>query len=131
MLGLCRSLEAVLLRGLHQAPSPNVQQVSLRETTVVEEPIHAKSTPRCAIRGTCDPWVKQVPFLVQLPGLGVLSAMRILAAIGEISRFPSAKHLVGYAGLGASVHQSGETNRGGRITKEGRSDLRGIMVEAA
>ncbi len=80
---------------------------------------------------TCDPWVKQVPFLVQLPGLGVLSAMRILAAIGEIARFPSAKHLVGYAGLGASVHQSGETNRGGRITKEGRSDLRGIMVEAA
>jgi hypothetical protein len=30
---------------------------------------------------TCDPWVKQVPFLVQLPGLGVLSALRILAAI--------------------------------------------------
>jgi Transposase IS116/IS110/IS902 family len=40
-------------------------------------------------------------------------------------------HLVGYAGLGASVHQSGETSRGGRITKEGRSDLRGVMVEAA
>jgi transposase len=80
---------------------------------------------------TCDPWVKQVPFLVQLPGLGVLSAMRLLAAIGEINRFPSAKHLVGYAGLGASVHQSGETNRGGRITKEGRSDLRGVLVEAA
>jgi len=80
---------------------------------------------------TCDPWVKQVPFLVQLPGLGVLSAMRLLAAIGEIRRFPSAKHLVGYAGLGASVHQSGQTNRGGRITKEGRSDLRAVMVEAA
>ena len=80
---------------------------------------------------TCDPWVKQVPFLVQLPGLGVLCAMRLLAAIGEISRFPSAKHLLGYAGLGASVHQSGETNRGGPITKQGRSDLRGIMVEAA
>ena len=57
--------------------------------------------------------------------------MRILAAIGEISRFPSAKHLVGYAGLGASVHQSGETNRGGHFTKQGRRDLRGIMVEAA
>ena len=73
----------------------------------------------------------QVPFLVQLPGLGVLSALRILAAIGEITRFPSAKHLVGYAGLGASVHQSGATDRGGRITKQGRSDLRGVMVEAA
>jgi transposase len=57
--------------------------------------------------------------------------MRVLAAIGDITRFPSAKHLVGYAGLGASVHESGETHRGGHITKEGRSDLRGVMVEAA
>jgi transposase len=37
-----------------------------------------------------DPWIKQVPFLVQLPGLGVLSALRLLAAIGEITRFPEA-----------------------------------------
>jgi transposase len=51
-----------------------------------------------------------VPFLVQLPGLGVLSVMSILAAIGDITRFPSAKKLVGYAGLGASVHDSGETH---------------------
>jgi transposase len=80
---------------------------------------------------TCEPWVKQVPFLIQLPGLGVLSVMSVLAAIGDITRFPSAKHLVGYAGLGASVHDSGQTHRGGHITKEGRSDLRGVMVEAA
>lgn len=80
---------------------------------------------------TCELWVKQVPFLVQLPGLGVLSVMSVLAAIGEITRFPSAKHLVGYAGLGESRHDSGETHRGGHITKEGRSDLRGVMVEAA
>ncbi len=80
---------------------------------------------------TCDPWVKQVPFLIQLPGLGMLSVMSILAAIGDITRFPSAKKLVGYAGLGASVHDSGETHRGGHITKEGRRDVRCVMVEAA
>src|SRR2546430_12021607 len=80
---------------------------------------------------TCEPWVKLVPFLVQLPGLGVLSVMSLLAAIGDITRFPSAKKLVGYAGLGASVHDSGETHQGGHITKEGRRDLRGVMVEAA
>jgi transposase len=104
------------------------QDLSLYQTleTLIQE-----SEAELGRLSTCDPWVKQVPFLVQLPGLGVLSALRILAAIGEITRFPSAKHLVGYAGLGASVHQSGETNRGGRITKEGRSDLRGVMVEAA
>jgi transposase len=67
---------------------------------------------------TCDPWVKQVPFLVQLPGLGVLSVMSILAAIGDITRFPSAKKLVGYAGLGASVHDSGETHQGGILPKK-------------
>ncbi len=80
---------------------------------------------------TCDPWVKQVPFLIQLPGLGVLSVMSLLAAIGEITRFPSAKKLVGYAGLGASVHDSGDTHQGGHITKEGRRDVRCVMVEAA
>ena len=45
---------------------------------------------------TSDAWVEQVPTLVQLPGVGVLTAMFLLAAIGDISRFPSAKQLVGY-----------------------------------
>jgi transposase len=80
---------------------------------------------------TSEQWNKQLPLLLQLPGIGMLSAMTILAAIGEISRFPSAKHLVGYAGLGARIHASGQVQRGGRITKEGRSDLRVVLVEAA
>ncbi len=49
--------------------------------------------------------------------------MFLLAAIGDISRFPSAKQLVGYTGLGARVHDSGQTHRGGGLTKEGRRDL--------
>jgi transposase len=57
--------------------------------------------------------------------------MTILSAIGDISRFPSPKKLVGYAGLGASVHDSGKTHRTGRITKQGRKDLRWALVEAA
>ena len=78
-----------------------------------------------------DPWVQSVPFLLQLPGIGLLTAMTILAAIGDISRFPTAKKLVGYAGLGASIHASGLTHRSGRITKQGRKDLRRVLVEAA
>jgi transposase len=72
-----------------------------------------------------------IPLLVQLPGVGVLTAMTILAAIGDISRFPNAKKLVGYAGLGTSVHDSGMTHAHGRITKAGRKDLRRAMVNAA
>jgi len=69
--------------------------------------------------------------LLQLPGIGLVSGLTILGAIGEISRFPDAKHLVGYAGLGARIHASGLTTRTGRITKAGRRDLRAAMVEAA
>jgi transposase len=69
---------------------------------------------------TTEPWASSYPFLVQLPGFGLVLSMTILSAIGDISRFPSPKKLVGYAGLGASVHDSGKTHRTGRITKQGR-----------
>jgi transposase len=74
---------------------------------------------------------ERLPLLVQLPGISVVAAMTILSAIGDISRFPEAKKLVGYAGLGARIHDSGLTTRTGRITKAGRKDLRAAMVEAA
>ena len=64
-------------------------------------------------------------WLLQLPGISLMNALTILAAIGEIIRFPDAKHLVGYAGLGARVHDSGQTTRRGRITKAGRRELAG------
>jgi transposase len=69
--------------------------------------------------------------LIHLPGLSLINALAILGAIGTIERFPSAKDLVGYAGLGGRLHNSGQTNRAGRITKAGRRDLRTAMVEAA
>jgi transposase len=78
-----------------------------------------------------EPWTTQVPYLVQQTGIGVLTAMILLAAIGDISRFPRAPQLVGYAGLGAAVHASADTHHAGGITKQGRRDLRAAMVEAA
>ncbi len=77
------------------------------------------------------PWDRQTAFLVQLPGIGLLTAMTILGAIGDIARFPSARHLVGYAGLGTYIHDSGQTHHAGGITKQGRRELRTAVVEAA
>jgi transposase len=51
---------------------------------------------------------ERVPLLVQLPGFGLLTALTVLSAIGDIARFSSAEQLVGYAGLGARVHASGQ-----------------------
>jgi transposase len=74
---------------------------------------------------------ERIPLLIQLPGVALLTATTILAAIGDISRFPNAKKLVGYAGLGTRVHDSGMTHSSGRITKAGRKDLRRAMANAA
>ncbi len=74
---------------------------------------------------------ERLPFLLQIPGLSLLGALTILAAIGPIERFPIAKKLVGYAGLGARVHDSGQTRSTGKITKAGRRDLRRVMVDTA
>jgi transposase len=74
---------------------------------------------------------ERVPLLVQLPGIGMIGAMTLLAAIGDITRFASAKELVGYAGLGTRVHDSGHLHQSGRITKAGRKDIRHVVVEAA
>ncbi|MFQ5962308.1 MAG: IS110 family transposase [Candidatus Methylomirabilales bacterium] len=80
---------------------------------------------------TAEPWADQVPFLLQLPGFGLIVTLTILAAIGDISRFSHPKKLVGYSGLGASIHDSGDKRRTGRITKRGRKELRWVLVEAA
>jgi transposase len=74
---------------------------------------------------------EQITRLLQLPGFGVVTAVTVWAAIGDIHRFADAQHLVGYTGFGTRVHDSGMTTRSGRITKAGRRDLRMALIEAA
>ena len=95
------------------------------------QPLIAEVESELARLSTVEPWASQAPFLIQLPGIGLLNAMVLLSAIGDSSRLPTAKQLVGYSGLGVSVHASGQGYRTGRITKQGRRELRWAMVEAA
>jgi len=76
-------------------------------------------------------WGEQATRLLQLPGLGLIATMTVLSAIGDIRRFDSPKSLVGYAGLGAGVHDSGKEHKDKGITKSGRKELRWAMIEAA
>jgi hypothetical protein len=69
--------------------------------------------------------------LLHLAGFGVVTAVTVWAAIGDIRRFAEPRYLVGYAGLGTRVHDSGLTMRSGKITKAGRRDLRTVLIEAA
>lgn len=76
-------------------------------------------------------WGDQAVYLMQIPGVGIIVTMTILSAIGDIQRFESPKKLVGYAGLGAGVHDSGQKHRDKGITKYGRKELRWALVEAS
>lgn len=80
---------------------------------------------------TSEGWGSQAVYLMQIPGVGIIVTMTILSAIGDIRRFESPKKLVGYAGLGAGVHDSGQKHREKGITKFGRKELRWALVEAS
>lgn len=67
-----------------------------------------------------------------IPGVDMVTAATMIAVIGDIARFPSARHLVGYVGLDARVRQSGSAApRTGRISKQGAREARRVLVEAA
>jgi len=78
-----------------------------------------------------NPWAQDMTYLMQLPGVGVITAMTILAAIGEVKRFESAKKLASYSGLTGGVDQSGTHLVQKGVTKEGRRELRWAIVEVA
>jgi transposase len=73
----------------------------------------------------------QVEALTNIHGIGLFSALVIVAELGEVERFHSAKQVGAYAGLTARVHQSGGHCYHGSITRQGSPWLRWILVQAA
>jgi transposase len=79
-------------------------------------------------RARSDPRVK---VLTQLPGVGPFTALVILAEVGEVSRFGSARKLASWAGLTPTVRGSDRVAHYGHISKEGSVWLRWVLCEAA
>ena len=70
--------------------------------------------------------------LMTIPGVDMVVAVGLTAAIGPIGRFKGPDQLVAYFGLNPSVRQSGDGRpQHGRITKQGRTHARTMLVEAA
>ena len=66
-----------------------------------------------------------------IPGIGPVLAAVFVAEIGDIGRFPSARHLCSWAGLTPTHHESDTKVRRGHITKQGSRLVRWAAVEAA
>lgn len=74
----------------------------------------------------------EVKRLLTIPGVDRTVALSLIAAIGDIARFADTRRLVSYLGLDPRVRQSGnQPARHGRISKQGRAQARGMLVEAA
>jgi len=70
--------------------------------------------------------------LITIPGIDAITALTVVAVIGDIHRFRSPAKLVGYFGLDPRVRQSGShAAYHGRITKRGRAHARTALVESA
>jgi transposase len=69
--------------------------------------------------------------LQSLRGIAKISAVSIMAEVGELSRFESARQLMGYSGAVSREHSSGERIRRESISKTGNAHLRRIVIEAA
>jgi len=79
---------------------------------------HAKADPRVKVLRT-------------LPGVGEFTALVMVAEIGDINRFPSARKLAAWAGLTPTVRGSDVKVRHGHISKQGSAWLRWVMNQAA
>jgi transposase len=93
----------------------------------IQVPIDAADT-QLAAAAKADARVK---VLKRLPGVGPLTALTILAEVGDVTRFANARKLAAWAGLTPTVRGSDRTVHHGHISKQGSPWLRWILCEAA
>jgi transposase len=113
------ALEATLLDYVHEVD--HAAERIERLERAIDQAIEA--APDC-IRAVIDG-------LQALRGIARISAATIVAELGQLSRFPRPRQLMGYTGAVPSEHSSGERVHRGAITKTGNAHLRRILVEAA
>jgi transposase len=66
--------------------------------------------------------------LLTIPGIGLLAATALVAFVGDIHRFPSARHFASYLGLTPREFSSALKRRRGRISKRGDVYLRALLM---
>ncbi len=109
-------------------PAANLQiQLMLEQISQLQQHIHRLE----------EEIEKQIPFeasaerLMAVPGLGKVGAWTILAEIGDINRFPSAKQFTSYCRLVPGAKDSGGSHRHTSGNKDGNRYLRAAFGQAA
>jgi transposase len=138
MRGQLRSVGLRLARGTPTTFAPRVQALALPGPLAGQlAPLLALLTPLQAAIAAADQqlirWAGQDPIattLQRVPGIGPLTALAFVAALDDITRFPTAREVPAYLGLVPRERSSGEVVRRGGISKAGNTELRWLLVEA-
>lgn len=102
----------------------------LRAVEGVEERLHTLER-EMAEQAAGDDYREAVGLLRCFRGIDTVTALTVLAELGDITRFVSAPQLMAYLGLTPSEHSSGARQRRGPITKTGNAHVRRLLVESA
>ncbi len=116
--------------GMVRLPADEQLQVDshLRVLMLVEQEIEQVDRS-LAQEHLTDPRLRR---LLSLPGIGLISALGLLAVVGDVTRFARPNRLVGYLGLDPRVRQSGDRPAyTGHISRQGQAHARALLVEAA
>ena len=111
--------EATLLDYLHEVE--HMADRIMRLETAIDQAVEQVPTPMRAVIGG----------LQALRGIALISAVTIVTERGKLSRFPTARELMGYSGMVPREHTTGSRVRRGGITKTGNAHLRRVVGEAA
>jgi transposase len=104
------------------------------QVTVALEMIDALDSQSAPITRELRLYARRQPgcrALMRHYGIGELTAVTILAELGDARRFSSSRHAVRYAGLDITVHQSDQRRAAGHLSRQGPPALRWALFEAA
>ncbi len=126
--GLLTAENRAWLEGL---PLPESAQQQVAVALVMIDALDAQSAP---ITRELRLYARRQPgcrALMRHYGIGELTAVTILAELGDARRFSSSRHAVRYAGLDITVHQSDQRRAAGHLSRQGPPALRWALFEAA
>lgn len=103
-----------------------------RMLAFIEEELERVEQLAAALVAADEALKEQYKLLRTIPGIGRVTAIALLAEIGDIARFESARQLVAYFGLSPKQHTSGSSVNGQtKITKYGNAQIRRVLYMAA
>lgn len=74
---------------------------------------------------------KQITLLESIPAIGKLTSRVLVSAIDDVKRFDRAKEVANYGALTPRIYQSGDVKQVGRISREGRHEVRRVLLQCA